>query len=135
MGNVNNNKQRKHFFFEYLFLSIFTDIVFLLIWHCGACQIYYRYLFEGQVYLPVFYQRHLSTKISDNTQEPTFVNGYCFHFWKSWDGVYRVNFQNLGCYWILDEKCLAQQNICIRLIAVNDTLTTAFSIQDKRCRF
>lgn len=33
---------------------------------------------------------------------------------------------------ILNENCLAQQNMGIRLILVNDTLTTAFSIQDKR---
>lgn len=35
---------------------------------------------------------------------------------------------------ILNENCLAQQNMCIRLISVNDTLTTAVSIQDKHCK-
>lgn len=131
MGNVNNNKQRKHFFFKYVSLDIYRHCIFVDLTLRRMSNLLSIFIWGTSLSTCL----HLSTKISDNTQEPTFVNRYCFHFWKSWNGVYRVNFQNLGCYGILDEKCLAQQNICIRLIAVNDTLTTACSIQDKRCRF
>lgn len=48
--------------------------------YCAASQIYCRYLFKGQVYLSVFYQLHLSTENSDNTQDRLLLMDTAFFF-------------------------------------------------------